>query len=86
MPGTVALKTETVRVEEAAPPDASVTLVKLNDTVRPRGVEAESVTTPANPPRLASVILDVSDVPMARSTGESAETLKSTILRVNVAE
>lgn len=54
----------TVSVDEAVPPGLRLTLDGLRVTVRPPGVDdAESVAVPENPPRLATVIVDVAVEP-----------------------
>lgn len=55
---------ETVRVDVPLPPEGSVTPVGLSDDRGPDGEEIdESVTVPAKPFKLASVILPVPDEP-----------------------
>src|SRR5713226_5391823 len=55
---------ETLSVDEAEPPEDRVTLVGLSDTARPDGeADAESVTVPENPLRLARLIEGVAGNP-----------------------
>ena len=53
-----------VRVEVALPPEVTLTLDGLIETVGPDGEEtAERLTVPANPLRLVTVIVDVVEEP-----------------------
>ncbi len=57
----------TVRMDVADPPDVRVTLAALSVRVRPAGDEvAVSVTVPANPPWLVTVMVEVPDSPTER--------------------
>ncbi len=77
----------TVRVDVADPPLDSIRLAGFKNEVRPRGVEAESVTVPLKPLTLVSVIEEVFDRPsgIVRETGLTEMTkLATLIVKVNV--
>lgn len=65
VPAGVDPSVDTVRVELPEPPDASVTLLVLNDTEGPEGeIDADKDTVPAEPPRLATLIVDLAEEPV----------------------
>lgn len=80
VPATVA-EQETVAVPEP------VTLVGLIvPQVRPAGTVSVRDTTPENPLRAVTVIVEVADWPASTAAGELAATVKSTKLNVALAE
>lgn len=80
MPGTVALQ------ESVAVPEPATLVGEMAEHVRPDAGESVRLTVPVKPFSAAIVIVEVAETPAFTAAGEDAAIVKSTKLKVAVAE
>ena len=88
MPVTVRVKVPAVADEQetVAVPEPVTLVGVIAPQVRPVGGVSVRLTTPAKPFRAVTVIVEVADWPALTAAGEDAAMVKSTKLKVAVAE